>query len=419
MKYIGQYSSSEDIATLDKVRSVEASVDGKQDKITGAATTITDDGLTVNRALISNSSGKVAVSTVTSTELGYLDGVTSNVQTQLNKIPEPWPSIPKVEGNGSPGTSTLYARGDHVHPKRTLYEAELKWGGGSIKGDTTPIDSAIMPIIGYNKTECANPVGITVEYSNDAGATWIDYGYSASNMDKSELVSACGERSVVIGGGTAQQQKTLDDKLRITVNAHDCGTYTRLKKILIEVSTNGASNATVYIEKAKGSAPTEFTEVGTYGVDGWSGWNSIDIAENYFGGGSGQLNNVWILRFTFSIGALNTYGYSSALEVSHILFLGSTNWSTPSNIAKTGHLYAYDIVQNATFPAKVTAESFSGDGSSLTNIPYPVTSVNEKTGDVTIREVPTVTAADNGKFLRVVNGAWAAVAIADANGGSF
>lgn len=36
-----------------------------------------------------------------------------------------------------------------------------------------------------------------------------------------------------------------------------------------------------------------------------------------------------------------------------------------------------------------------------------------------IPTVPAVTAADNGKFLRVVNGAWAAVEIANANGGSF
>ncbi len=33
--------------------------------------------------------------------------------------------------------------------------------------------------------------------------------------------------------------------------------------------------------------------------------------------------------------------------------------------------------------------------------------------------LPGVTASDNGKFLRVVNGAWAAVSISDANGGSF
>lgn len=137
MKYIGQYSSPEDIATLDKVRSVEilatdasdladsaknalaehvddtnihvtlaekTTWNGKQDKITGAATTITDDNLTANRALVSNSSGKVAVSTVTSTELGYLDGVTSNVQTQLNKKLE---SVPVTSVNGKTGAVTL------------------------------------------------------------------------------------------------------------------------------------------------------------------------------------------------------------------------------------------------------------------------------------------------------------------------
>ena len=50
----------------------------------GAVSTIKDSNLTASRALISDGSGKVAVSAVTSTELGYLDGVTSNIQTQLD-----------------------------------------------------------------------------------------------------------------------------------------------------------------------------------------------------------------------------------------------------------------------------------------------------------------------------------------------
>ena len=60
--------------------------ESKQDKITGAASTITDSDLTASRALVSNSSGKVAVSAVTDTELGYLDGATGNVQEQINNI---------------------------------------------------------------------------------------------------------------------------------------------------------------------------------------------------------------------------------------------------------------------------------------------------------------------------------------------
>lgn len=50
----------------------------------GAVSTIKDNNLTASRALVSDSSGKVAVSAVTSTELGYLDGVTSAIQTQLD-----------------------------------------------------------------------------------------------------------------------------------------------------------------------------------------------------------------------------------------------------------------------------------------------------------------------------------------------
>lgn len=49
----------------------------------------------------------------------------------------------------------------------------------------------------------------------------------------------------------------------------------------------------------------------------------------------------------------------------------------------------------------------------------PVTSVNGQTGAVTVLEVPFVTASDNGKFLRVVDGAWAVAAIDYATGGSF
>ena len=67
---------------------ISNAVASKQNTITGAATTITGSNLTANRTLISNGSGKVAVSSVTSTELGYLSGATSSIQTQLNaKVP--------------------------------------------------------------------------------------------------------------------------------------------------------------------------------------------------------------------------------------------------------------------------------------------------------------------------------------------
>ena len=64
--------------------SIQTQIDGKQATITGAATSIVSSNLTASRALVSDGSGKVATNAVTSTELGYLSGVTSAVQTQIN-----------------------------------------------------------------------------------------------------------------------------------------------------------------------------------------------------------------------------------------------------------------------------------------------------------------------------------------------
>ena len=54
--------------------------------ITGGASSIVSSNLTAGRALVSNSTGKVAVSNITTTELNYLDGVRSNIQTQIDNI---------------------------------------------------------------------------------------------------------------------------------------------------------------------------------------------------------------------------------------------------------------------------------------------------------------------------------------------
>ena len=69
---------------LDATSSIQTQLNSKQVTITGAATTIDTENLTASKALVSDGSGKVAVSAVTSTETGYLAGVTSAIQTQIN-----------------------------------------------------------------------------------------------------------------------------------------------------------------------------------------------------------------------------------------------------------------------------------------------------------------------------------------------
>ena len=82
--YIKQVVLPDNTTALIKDEEARTAIAGKQATITGAATTVTSSDLTASKALVSNANGKIDVSAVTSTELGYVSGVTSAIQTQLN-----------------------------------------------------------------------------------------------------------------------------------------------------------------------------------------------------------------------------------------------------------------------------------------------------------------------------------------------
>jgi hypothetical protein len=87
--------SSTELGYLDGVTSaIQTQLNGKQATVTGGASSIVSSNLTPRRTIVSDASGKVAVSSVTDSELGYLSGATSNVQAQLNsKAPALYPEI--------------------------------------------------------------------------------------------------------------------------------------------------------------------------------------------------------------------------------------------------------------------------------------------------------------------------------------
>ena len=84
-KVIVSSTTAAELGRLSGVSSpIQAQLNGKQDTISGAASTITGTNLTANRVLVSNASGKVAASGVLPSELARLSGVTGDIQTQLN-----------------------------------------------------------------------------------------------------------------------------------------------------------------------------------------------------------------------------------------------------------------------------------------------------------------------------------------------
>jgi len=100
---------------------IQTQLDAKQATITGGASTIASADLTASRALESNGSGKVAVSSVTSTELGYLSGVSSAIQTQLGTKLTASNNLSDISSASSARTNLGLAIGTDVQ----AYDAQL------------------------------------------------------------------------------------------------------------------------------------------------------------------------------------------------------------------------------------------------------------------------------------------------------
>ena len=242
----------------------------------------------------------------------------------------------------------------------SMGEANLTWGGKNYSGSYGPIDAAMISNLGANRFAFANASGITIEYSRDGGSTWTDYGAT----DSQKLALTTVTSSFTVGKRTSAGSNTISDQLRITFDTKACNVYSVLNKFCIYLSTNGSTGCTCTIDAAKNSDTTKFTTFSTASLSGWSGYNIINTTGiTTYGNDSSQYQK---LRFTFKITGVNS-SYSG-LTINSIFAFGGVGWSTPSSLAKTGHMYSYDENKNVTFPANVTATKFSGSGASLTSL---------------------------------------------------
>lgn len=68
----------------DVTSNIQAQLDAKQATITGAASTVVTSNLAANIVVVTDASGKLSNNAITTTKLGYLGDVTSSVQSQLD-----------------------------------------------------------------------------------------------------------------------------------------------------------------------------------------------------------------------------------------------------------------------------------------------------------------------------------------------
>ena len=201
---------------------IQTQLGNKQATLTGAATTISSSDLTANRALISNSSGKVAASVVTSTELGYLDGVTSDIQTQINNISSvPTGVIVMWSGaNSDIPTGWVICNGANGTPDlrdRFVVGSGSTYATGATGGaSTVTLTSSEMPAHNHGATSVSTVTdpGHTHTYKGQTGSSGS--GVSSRDSENTTLTTDSATTGITVatitnvgltGGGQAHENK--------------------------------------------------------------------------------------------------------------------------------------------------------------------------------------------------------------------
>ena len=310
----------------------------------------------------------------------YKNGVSQGVLAIKSDIPDISGKVNKsgdtMTGNLTPatnkgaslGTSSLYWRNiygttiyengmslaDKYASKTNIPEAYLTWGGKNFSGSYGPIDAAMIPDLGANRLAFMKPAGISVEYSRDSGTTWQDYG--ATDNQKLALTST--GTNFIIGKADSSNKATERYMLRISLHTSEGKVYTQLNKFALYVSTNGSNGSYCTIRARTQNNYLNKVDkwvvfANKQSISGWSGWNIINTSTiTTFGNtASSQYGEIQFI-FGCTSGSTSYVG----LQIERLMGFGGVGWTTPSNRAKTGHIYTYDSSQNVTFPAAITSE---------------------------------------------------------------
>ncbi len=150
--------------------------------------------LTASRALVSDGNGDVSVSAVTSTEIGYLDGVTSSVQTQINNIA------------GYPQVITILTSGNYSIPSDAQAIMIRASGGGG--GGTTLFASGgglgtADGTDGGSTTVSNSTLSISITATGGRAAH-----YTTSDISTRDVISGSTGGDVIVGAGAAGGRST-------------------------------------------------------------------------------------------------------------------------------------------------------------------------------------------------------------------
>ena len=254
-----------------------------------------------------------------------------------------------------------YAPDTYVH--NNMKEAYLTWGGKHFSGSYGPIDAAMIQELGPNRLAFAGIAGITLEYSLDG----IGWSTLSNDTLKKQLFSTNGSFYIGNSSSTFTDKSNYQCRITLRTSSGYGNIYTVLNKFAIYVSTGGSTGCWCTIQgrteadRAAGTS-TWTTFANKVSISGWSGWNIINTTSITTHGNSDS--HYAELRFIFGVSSHSALSLYQGLAIQRIMGFGGVGWTTPSNMAKNGHMYSYDYDQNVTFPGNVyvaSGKKFIGD----------------------------------------------------------
>ena len=286
---------------------------------------------------------------------------------------------------------SLYANGGKLYfspnrPKGSAQGAEGRQELYSIPNYATgTTDISIRPLVAgarANRLAFLPADQIIIEQTTDGGTTWEDAGKNDTakkglfatrngnvqipllNGERNEL---CGVRITItamkynVPDGTAETEKyNYWNSTYISKRER----YTNLREMWFWVSANPDA-LRVQVYRATGANPNTWVqEFNTdFALKGGSGSDWIRLSGATFGGSASQTGNYWNWRIFFwsrmNDGATEFTG-TTVQSVQGINGYGDSWWGASNSMMKEDHLYTWDVNQNATFPANVTATNFIG-----------------------------------------------------------